>query len=392
MYPRGRCGEGPWMAPPERREDQNGAALASAPTGDASIPHAAAARTLLGDVVQPPTAAYRPAMVGVLAGPSYAALGPATSQSGGAATATQTAGGAQAASTALPSRAVEDYSTSPGVEGETSVANSWAIGVRDIAHSRVPAADPSEVVAYTEPISVSDAARTHFAVAPAITGQGTASQTVPAAIQPDEAPARGAALATIAPLSAAEAPAAAAMAEAPVKYQEEVYVAATTQPTETAAAPPYSTPAQAALPAPVAATPGAASAASADTAAETPTATDSPPASDAPAAASEAIDGNRSRKHCRTPRPRAQRGRGRSRALGGQDVSFALRDGRSDPKEIEVKENEPLIPPGRSRTNPKRRCRCRAAPLATTIEWTRMQVAHCKNLAEVRAVRPRYNA
>ncbi|KAL8424828.1 hypothetical protein Efla_001633 [Eimeria flavescens] len=34
------------------------------------------------------------------------------------------------------------------------------------------------------------------------------------------------------------------------------------------------------------------------------------------------------------------------------------------------------------RSNPERLCRRRAAPLATTIEWTRMQVEHCKNLAE----------
>ncbi|KAL8432860.1 hypothetical protein ACSSS7_004263 [Eimeria intestinalis] len=34
------------------------------------------------------------------------------------------------------------------------------------------------------------------------------------------------------------------------------------------------------------------------------------------------------------------------------------------------------------RSNPQRLCRRRTAPLATTVEWTRMQVAQCKDLAE----------
>ncbi|OEH74890.1 hypothetical protein cyc_07094 [Cyclospora cayetanensis] len=61
-----------------------------------------------------------------------------------------------------------------------------------------------------------------------------------------------------------------------------------------------------------------------------------------------------------------------ARGTQGEDVA--------ETEEAEVS----LSLPSSFRRNPKRHCRGRAAPLATTLEFTRMQVSHCKALAEVR--------
>ncbi|KAL8272983.1 hypothetical protein Esti_003036 [Eimeria stiedai] len=86
-------------------------------------------------------------------------------------------------------------------------------------------------------------------------------------------------------------------------------------------------------------------------------------------------------------RARVRRGRGRVAASKSEALLQRLCDSSSgEEQQEEAAVYAEAASAGSAsqspRSNPQRLCRRRAAPLATTVEWTRMQVAQCKDLAE----------